>query len=79
MLTAFSVIFRKQFAVVPHSVTGNRVSELLEKLGLGDRWTKTGQLAAQLIEKPVDYTQCNKNLGKLRDDAVDYLRSCTKQ
>lgn len=77
--TAFSVIFRKQFAVVPHTVTGNRVSELLEKLGLGDRWTKTGDQAAKLIEKPVDYSVCEENLAALRQQAVDYLRRCTEE
>lgn len=32
--TAFSVIMEKQFFVVPHSKTGNRVTELLEQVGL---------------------------------------------
>lgn len=76
--TAFSVIFRKQFAVVPHSETGNRVSELLEKLGLGNRWTKTGTQAAQLIEMPVDYSDCEINLACLREESVAYLRHCVE-
>lgn len=76
--TAFSVIFRKQFAVVPHTETGNRVSELLEKLGLGHRWTKTGDQAAKIIGNEIDYTECEQNLKKLRDEAIDYLRKQTE-
>lgn len=36
--TVFSVLLRKKFITVPHAQTGNRVTELLDKLGLSDRY-----------------------------------------
>ena len=35
--TAFSIIYHKQFVVVPHSKTGNRVTDLLERVGLNSQ------------------------------------------
>lgn len=74
--TAFSVIFRKQFAVVPHTDTGNRVSELLEKLGLLSRCARTGQEAAKIVETPIMYQSAEVQLSVLRDESIDYIKSC---
>ena len=35
--TAFSIIFKKNFYVYPHSTTGNRVTDLLSRLQISDR------------------------------------------
>lgn len=75
--TAFSVIFRKQFAVIPHTITGNRVLELLARLGLTDCCHQSGEEAAKGIETPVDYTVCERELPRLRQQSVDYLLACT--
>lgn len=73
--TAFSVIMDKQFFAIPHSKTGNRVTELLKKVGLESRWTDTGTGAAKRILQPIDYTQTHRLLEDLRNDSLHYLRT----
>jgi len=72
--TAFSVIFRKQFMAIPHTLTGYRVRELLDKLGLGDRWVLTIAEAVEKLEEAVDYTETENKLKEFRKDSVEYLK-----
>lgn len=72
--TAFSVIMEKQFFVVPHSTTGNRVTELLEQVGLSNRWAPTGILAAQKIHNPIEYDKTRTLIRQLRANSLGYLR-----
>ena len=73
--TAFSVIFRKQFAAVPHSVTGFRVTELLEKLGLKQRWTNEASDALEILQTPCLFQEAEIKLAQLRDCSQNYLRT----
>ena len=74
--TAFSVIFEKDFCVVPHSRTGARVIDLLEDLGISERivlrpsewreralfsWDETRRIVEQ--KKMVSMKYLNEALG----------------
>lgn len=73
--TAFSLIYKKQFAVVPHTTRGKRMTELLGKLGLESRlWLENGCD----WQSKIDYTLPYENLQKLRDKAKGYLENNLK-
>ena len=72
--TAFSVIMQKEFCAIPHSLTGNRVSELLSRIGLTDRCAATGDEAAEKITQPIDYRETEKLLAEERQCSLDYLK-----
>ena len=74
--TVFSVLYQKRFATILHKETGNRVSELLDKLGLSDRYTDETGAAAEIIDRPADWTNANAALEALRAESVRYLRYC---
>ncbi len=74
--TVFSVLFEKPFATVLHKETGNRVSELLEKLGLSARCTDSTDAADAVIEQPVDWNEARAALPALRAESQKYLRWC---
>lgn len=77
--TAFSVIMEKDFVVIPHSKTGNRVTELLQQLDLGDRCVASGVKAAEQILKPVYFDRPRKLLGELRSQSLNYLFDSIRQ
>lgn len=78
--TAFSVIYNKNFVVFPHSSTGNRVTDLLDRLGLGDRYGgDTEKLEKQLTILP-NYKCVEKKLVDLRTESLDYIKKmCEKK
>ena len=71
---AFSLIFRKDFLIVPHSSTGSRVRDLLEQTGLADRII-TSEEALRGADRPVDYREPGEKLQALIAASKDYLRS----
>lgn len=74
--TVFSVLFEKPFATILHKETGNRVSELLDKLGLSARYAKTVPAADGVIEQPIDWTGARAALPALRAESQKYLLYC---
>lgn len=74
--TAFSVIMRKRFAVIPHTETGNRVTELLDSLALSGRYADSPQRAAELVCENIDYSTAEERLAALREQSMKYLREC---
>ncbi len=72
--TAFAVIFRKQFAVIPHSQTGNRAMELLAKLRLEKRCCTSGNQASVRVLEPVDYETAEPEIIKYRESSLEYLK-----
>ena len=74
--TVFAVLFKKQFATILHKETGNRVSELLDKLDLTSRYTDTTGAVAEIIDRPIDWTNAEAALETLRAESVRYLRYC---
>lgn len=73
--TVFSVLYHKRFATILHKETGNRVSELLTKLGLSDRFTEETADVAKIIEQPVDWNAVDAALETLRAESVRYLKN----
>ena len=74
--TVFSVLYHKRFATILHKETGNRVSELLDKLGLSDRYTDgTGEVNG-ILAQPVDWSNAETALEALRTESVRYLKYC---
>ena len=74
--TAFSLLFRKRFATILHKETGNRVSELLDKLGLSDRYTEETAAVAGILTRPIEWADADAALDALRAESVRYLRYC---
>ena len=74
--TVFSVLFLKRFAVILHKETGNRVSELLEKLSLSDRCTDRTDAVQKILDLPVDWKPVGTALHTLREESLRYLRYC---
>ena len=72
--TAFSVIFQKHFCTVPHLRTGNRVSELLERLGLGDRTAVSAADAAARVQAPLQFDTALREIEGMRASSIEYLR-----
>jgi hypothetical protein len=77
--TAFAIIFRKQFVAIPHTDTGNRVTELLDKLGLSDRVAYTASDAVAKFDTPIDYEAMEPKLSALRAESEGYLRDCIER
>lgn len=77
--TVFSILFEKQFLTVPHPKTGDRVKELLSKLGLSDRiLERYSDKASVLCDLPIDYTFVKVELSVLRDNSINYIKNCVQ-
>ena len=74
--TVFSVIFKKKFVTIPHAVTGNRVTELLDKLGLSTRYHRVPTEAVKEITKDIDYAVVDQKLDVLRNHSITFLQDC---
>lgn len=70
--TAFSVIYRKRFITVPHSTRGQRMTDLLEKLGLNQCLWNHPMFD---FEKKVDWDAAYSKLEYFRQFSVNYLLS----
>jgi 2-succinyl-5-enolpyruvyl-6-hydroxy-3-cyclohexene-1-carboxylate synthase len=75
--TVFSVLFRKRFATILHKETGNRVSELLDKLGLSERYTEETEAVDGIVDLPIEWDTAEKALETLRAESVRYLKFAT--
>ncbi len=74
--TVFSLLYEKRFMTILHAETGNRVSELLDRLGLSDRCTTFATDVIQNIDAPVDWAGARQKLLPLREESMRYLRYC---
>ena len=72
--TVFSVLFRKRFAVILHKETGNRSSELLDKLGLSERYTDQTNEVMRILGLASDWDAAHAAIAKLRAESERYLR-----
>ncbi len=68
--TAFSIIYKKDFIVVPHSTRGRRMTELLTKLGLNFRLWNDESFS---FDKAIDYNEAYEKLDVLRIASTSYL------
>lgn len=71
--TAFSVNMEKNFVTIPHSQTGYRVTEILDKIGLSGRYADNAIDGLKCLETKEDYAKSRQLLGKLRNESVGYL------
>lgn len=67
--TAFSINFEKQFFTIPHSVYSNRMTDLADKLGLGER------IVTSLPEKfeTINYAEVREKLSGERKKSIGFL------
>ena len=72
--TVFSVIFQKKFCTVPHPRTGNRVRELLDRLGLSDRIAADAAGAAAKVRRPLNFDTALRETEAMRASSLKYLR-----
>ena len=75
--TAFSVNMEKDFITIPHSHTGYRVTEILDKLGLEDRYAYDSTEGEKIFEKTADYHTAKEKLDALRQESINYLEMHT--
>lgn len=73
--TVFSVIFQKKFVTIPHAQTGNRVTELLDKLGLSKRYHRVTTEAIKEVTNDIDYDAATEKLNALRSRSAEFLQS----
>jgi len=71
--TAFSIIYEKQFFSVPHSTRGNRMTELLQQIGLDERLLQGQPICAQNCLARIAYDHVQKKLAQLREESSNYL------
>lgn len=69
---AFSIIFNRQFMVVERSQFNNRLSCLLEMLGLQDRVIRSSK-NMDIVNKRIDYRKVNEILDNKREEASRYI------
>lgn len=74
----FCLIFEKQFAVIP-AVKGrsSRLTDLLSRIGLQDRYVSTLEEAKSKIDSPIDYGPVTTLLNKLRNESRKILKEIT--
>ena len=72
--TAFSIIFRKDFVVVPKNVANARIKSLLQVFGISDRFVNEEWLHTVSQEwLNIDYGEYNERLEKFRRESIKYL------
>lgn len=73
---AFSIIFEKNFIVIPHEKTGRRILDLLTNLGLSQRIVLSYEdyLKKKDSLNNIDYTLIRKKIDCLRSDSLESLK-----
>lgn len=68
----FSIMFHKQFTVIPHSVYGERMSHLVSELGLEERLLKNCFSIDEAF-RPIDYQKVDLEIERLRQKSKKFL------
>lgn len=72
--TVFSIIFHKDFYVIPHKETGNRVTNLLELLNVNGRvFYSYDEFKKRNREDKIAWDSVDKKLEELRKDSTEWL------
>lgn len=72
--TVFCILFGKQFAALKYAKGGSgRIETLLQNLSLENRLLFDVDDIEAIIDSPIDYTSVYENLGKLREESINYL------
>ena len=72
--TAFALIFNKNFVAVPHSQTGYRITELLDKLELSAQYTNSVSEVVDCFDNTIDFECVAPALQHLHNESLDYLK-----
>ena len=70
----FSVINRRKFAAIIRPSNRNKLSCLLEELGLARRSVKDMKQLGDILDSPVDFRAVEDILNRERSRARDYLK-----
>lgn len=72
---AFSLIYRREFAILVNPSKGSRIWDLLDMVGLKDRaFTSVDSfLKSKIWNTPIDYFSVRSRLDKHRKDSIDFL------
>ena len=72
--TVFALIFGTDFVSIPHSQTGYRVTELLDKIGLSMRYVNSAEEAIWCYGKKIEVEDVYKRIDYLKKESIDYLK-----
>jgi exopolysaccharide biosynthesis predicted pyruvyltransferase EpsI len=72
--TAFSIIFNKNFVVIPDKNRGNRVTNLLNMLELSERIINNHNQISENFNFEVDYKTANEILNKQKEKSFTFLK-----
>ena len=68
---AFSILFGKQFYCMPHPLVGQRERDLIDLLGLNDRFLEHSEDLINITDG--DYSEAQKRLEDLRESSLRFL------
>lgn len=75
----FSIIFHKDFIFIPlqgeHAPSNNRVFDLLNNLGIGDRIVSDKKSIERILLNHINYNEVAKKLEPLREFSKSYLKT----
>lgn len=78
--TVFSILFNKKFFVVPHELTGSRVTNLLSLLKIDYRIFRTLEEFNKFdIDKEDNYKEVNDILNDERRKSIDFLKNAIEE
>lgn len=78
--TIFSIIFNKKFFIVPHKVTGSRVTSILEKLNITDRiFNSLDEFKKIDFNFESDWNSINKKLEIERQKSIEWLNNAIEK
>ena len=73
--TVFSIIFNKNFWVLPPKDNSDRITNLLDELGLSNRYVNSlEELKNRDILKKIDFNLVNARLDKYIYDSIEFLK-----
>lgn len=76
--TAFSIIFRKDFYVLPHSIRNSRMESLLNLFNLSNRMVSVENLSELCVES-IDYKKNEDTIYELQNDTRQYIKQIIKK
>lgn len=73
--TVFSVIFHKQFIVIPNFNRGAaRFVDFLDNLGLADRIVENVRSATKQIKENIDFKECDRILDTKKTESIVFIK-----
>lgn len=75
--TVFSILYRRDFATIPHSTRGSRMKDLLSEFGMSDRLIKNG-FDFEILRKnrlKTNFSDFDNKLEKLKAKSMEYIVS----